>query len=82
MWFDVPKGFDFVGRKQFFKTIIDKIICLNNNDEYLKTWTKPVALVYSSVSGTGKTVALLELKQKLKNEEKMALHEMPITQKL
>ena len=69
MWFDVPTGFDFVGRNQFFKTVIDKTICLNN--EVYKTWLKPQALVYSSVSGTGKTVALLELKEKLKNEEKI-----------
>ena len=62
-------GFDFVGRKQFFETIVDKTICLNN--EHYKTWSKPKAFVYSSVSGTGKTVSLLELKEKFKNEEKI-----------
>ena len=70
MWFKVPTGFDFVGRKHFFETVIDKTVFLNNEYDY-KTWPKPVALVYSSVSGTGKTVALLELKEKLKHEEKI-----------
>jgi hypothetical protein len=62
-WDDCGCGLEFTGRTDFVSKVKDQLESLRTAPRNTKV---SVALVYSSVSGSGKTVSMLQLKSKLK----------------
>ena len=67
-WVDCRKGLEFMGRNQFVEEVKNVLGGKLLSPPAKTDIKKATALVYSSVSGSGKTVSMLELKSKLPKE--------------